>query len=243
MRKYLSLGAGVNSVAMLLLLLDAGEDFETIFCDLGLEWPETYSYIEMVKRDICPITTIQGINEPGRTLYEHCVHYRNFPTRRWKWCTDRFKIKPINRFYQKPCVSFVGIGADEANRPTTRIVDPGIEKVFPLIEQGITRTQCLEIIKGHGLPTPQRSGCYICSSQSKVQWRELYHLHPELYQKAKHLEVITNKRLKEQGKPLRYFRDIPLPSVVGENQMEMALPANATPYNPNLAPSHSKVDL
>jgi len=243
MKRYLSLGAGVNSVAMLLLLLDAGEDFEAVFCDLGLELPETYSYIEMLKRDIYPITTIRGINEPGRTLYEHCVHYRNFPTRRLKWCAYRFKIKPINRFFQKPCVSFVGIGADEANRPTTKIVDPGIEKIFPLIEQGVTRTQCLEIIKGHGLPTPQRSGCYICSSQSRVQWRELYQFHPELYQRARYLEDITNERLKEQGKPPRYFRDIPLPSVVGENQLEMPLLAKTTPYNRNPGSSKLQFDL
>lgn len=221
MKRYLSLGGGVNSVAMLLLLLDAGEQFETVFCDLGLELPETYDYIKMIDREITHVTTIPGINQDGRWLYEHCLFYRNFPGRKWKWCADRFKIKPINRFYDKPCVSFVGIGADEATRPSVNIVDKGIEKRFPLIEQGIDRAGCIKIIEKHGLPIPKRTGCYICSSQSKVQWRRLYKEHPELYQRAKHLEQITNQRLKEQGKPPRYFRDIPLSYLVGEHQLEL----------------------
>ena len=208
---------------MLLLLLDAGERFEVVFCDTRLELPETYDYIKMIDHEIAPVTTIQGINEPGRTLYEHCVYYLNFPTRKWKWCADRFKIKPINRFYQKPCVSFVGIGADEANRPTVKVIDVGIEKRFPLIKGGINRMGCVEIIEKHHLPIPKRTGCYICPSQSKVQWRWLYRNHPELYRQAKHLEEITNQRLKGQGKHPRYFRDIPLPYLVGENQLSLAL--------------------
>ncbi|MBA7628104.1 hypothetical protein ES703_35574 [subsurface metagenome] len=222
-KKYLSFGAGVNSTALLLLLLDAGEEFEAIFCDLGLELPETYDYLEMIRREIAPVTFIEGRSEPGRTLYEHCVYYRNFPTRRWKWCADRFKIKPINRFYEKPCVSFVGIGSDESHRPTVKIVDPGIEKRFPLIEEGLTREDCKAIIEKHGLPIPNRSGCYICSSQRASQWRELYINHHELYERAKHLEVITNQRLKERGKLPRYFRDKPLPYLVGENQLELEI--------------------
>lgn len=223
MKQYLSFGAGVNSMAMLLMLQDAGEVFEVVFCDVGLELPETYAYIEMVRRHICPITVIPGIAESGRTLYEHCVHYRNFPARRWKWCTDRFKVKPINRHFEKPCISFVGIAADEAHRPTVRIVDPGIDKIFPLIMENVDRQGCREIIEDHGLLLPPRSGCYICPSQRKAQWRSLYKNHPELYEKAKHLEEITNQRLKEQSKRLRYFRDVPLPYFVGEYQAEMAI--------------------
>lgn len=221
MKKYLSLGGGINSVAMLLLLLDAGEQFEAVFCDLELELPETYDYIEMINREIAPVTFIRGVNEPGRTLYEHCVYYRNFPCRRWKWCADRFKIKPINRFYQKPCVAFVGIGAEEAHRPTVRIVDPGVEKRFPLIEEDIDRLGCIDIIQSHGLLVPPRSGCYICSSQRKSQWRALFEEHRDLYERAKYLEIITNQRLAEQGKTPRYFRDIPLPHLVSENQLEL----------------------
>jgi len=42
-RHYLSFGGGVNSVAMLLMLLDTKEyEFEAVFVDTGCEYPETY---------------------------------------------------------------------------------------------------------------------------------------------------------------------------------------------------------
>lgn len=47
MKKYLSFGGGVNSVAMMLMLLDQKDDFEAIFVDHGTDWPETYEYFEM----------------------------------------------------------------------------------------------------------------------------------------------------------------------------------------------------
>lgn len=223
MKKYLSFGCGVNSMALLLMLQDAGEKFEPVFCDLGLELPETYKYLQFVQREVATITIIPGRNERGRTLYEHCLHYQQFPTRRWKWCADKFKIKPIHRFYQKPCVSFLGIAKDEEHRPTVIAFsrDGGIDKLFPLIEAGIDRAGCVQIIRDHGLPIPPRSGCYICASQRKPQWQSLYRNHPELYEQAKHLEQITNERLRNQGKRPRYFRDMPLQYLVGEDQLEL----------------------
>lgn len=223
MKKYLSLGGGVNSVAMLLLLLDAGEQFEIVFCDTGLELPETYDYIKMIDRDITPVTRIEGRGTANRTLYEHCLHYRNFPTRRWKWCSDKFKIRPMHRFFQKPCIDFVGIGYDERNRNSLKFHHKGIQKRYPLIEQKLGRQDCVRLIKDHGLAVPPKSGCYICPSQSKVQWRRLYRNYPELYRRAKYLEEITNQRLKEQGKQPYYFLGTPLPYLVGEQQLTLLL--------------------
>ena len=47
MKNYLSFGGGVNSVAMMLLLLDQKQEFESIFVDHGTDWPETYEYFDM----------------------------------------------------------------------------------------------------------------------------------------------------------------------------------------------------
>ncbi|HEX9972317.1 MAG TPA: phosphoadenosine phosphosulfate reductase family protein [bacterium] len=49
MKKYLSFGGGVNSVAMMLMLLDQKDEFEAIFVDHGTDWPETYEYFEMLQ--------------------------------------------------------------------------------------------------------------------------------------------------------------------------------------------------
>lgn len=45
MRTYLSHGMGVNSTALMLLLLDKGQKFESFFIDHGGDYPETYEYL------------------------------------------------------------------------------------------------------------------------------------------------------------------------------------------------------
>jgi len=54
MKKYLSMGFGVNSVAAYLL----GDFDEAIFVDTGTEYPETYEYIEWFK-EIYPVTILK----------------------------------------------------------------------------------------------------------------------------------------------------------------------------------------
>jgi len=48
-KEYLSFGAGVNSVALLLLLQDQGREFESVFSDHRCEYPETYEYLDYLK--------------------------------------------------------------------------------------------------------------------------------------------------------------------------------------------------
>ncbi|RLC23031.1 MAG: hypothetical protein DRH93_08360 [Deltaproteobacteria bacterium] len=50
MKNYLSFGGGVNSVAMMLLLLDQKAEFEAIFVDHETDWPETYEYFDMFQK-------------------------------------------------------------------------------------------------------------------------------------------------------------------------------------------------
>ena len=44
MPHYLSMGFGVNSVALFLLMERLGMDFEAVFVDHGGDYPETYEY-------------------------------------------------------------------------------------------------------------------------------------------------------------------------------------------------------
>ncbi len=62
------------------------------------------------------------------------------------------------------------------------------------MDRGITRRDCIEIIEAEGLDVPQKSGCYICPFQRDSQWRELWRRHPELYERAAHLEELSTER-------------------------------------------------
>jgi len=203
--KYLSFGAGVNSTALLLLLKDKGYEFETVFVDTGVEWPETYEYIEYLRSKGFEIKVIKSTVE-GRfnSLYDYCLHYKILPRIRWRWCTHKFKLRPLWRYFKKPCIVYVGISYDERHRalPNGKYFskkEPNlvrdIKVEYPLIEWKITRYDCIRIIKEHGLKVPPKSGCWLCPFQTKKQLLRLQTLHPELFKKLIELEKATGKTL------------------------------------------------
>lgn len=218
MKKYLSLGGGVNSTAMLLLLLDEGEEFEVVFCDPGSEFPETYDNIERLKQ-LHPITVLPGkVN--GLYLYDYCLRHQIIPLRFARWCSDKFKVRIIHKYVETPCVIWVGIDAGESHR--VRYANKlGIENQYPLVERNIDRVRCKEIIEEHGLPVPPKSGCYFCPFQRKGEFRRLRIDYPELFCKARIMEQVTNDRLRLEGRIPLYLRDSPIDVVAETDQMDM----------------------
>jgi len=211
MKKYLSFGGGVNSVAMILLLLDQKKDFEAIFVDHGTDWPETYEYFNMFqgwlkKNGYKQITMLKPSEKKNKTetkefenLYDYFYEYKMVPSFMLRICTDRFKIKPIHKYVKAPCFMLLGIDAGEAKRAKIS-VKKGIENRYPLIENEIDRDGCKQLILDHGLPVPMKSGCYICPFQRRGQWIELRKKHPDLFCKAQQLEDRNMEYRKSNGK-------------------------------------------
>lgn len=228
LKNYLSFGGGVNSVAMYLNLMDEGVDFEAIFVDHCTDWPETYEYIEMFQTKF-PLTVAKpdvSIGDGGKkrvnNLYDYCYAKKMFPSRVVRWCTADFKRNVLNKYQETP--SFVYIGFDYDERHRAKIYsDKGHEFRYPLIEAEITRQDCKDIIKKHGLSIPMKSGCYICPFQRVGQLRKLRQKHPELFCRLEQLEDRNNderQRLKKKPyysfkKPVRdvaekYIQQMPL---------------------------------
>ena len=109
MKTYLSFGGGVNSVAMMLLLLDEGiEEFEAVFVDHGTDWPETYKYFDMfqgwlTRKGYKPITVLKPNVEGFTNLYDFYWHKKWVPSHMRRICTDKFKIRPLFKYFDKPC--------------------------------------------------------------------------------------------------------------------------------------------
>ena len=143
-------------------------------------------------------------------LYDYCLKYAMIPRRNLRWCTEKFKIGTIIANYKHPCIETIGFDVSEEKRKLRMAGKAEAEQDFPLLEAGIDRRGCKDIIKRHELPVPLKSGCYICPFMRRSQWIELRKKHPELFCKAKALEDATNERRRKAGKPLVYFRDVPL---------------------------------
>ena len=215
MKKYLSFGGGVNSTALLIYLEEQREDFETIFVNHGGDWPETYEYVDYLRNQGYEITEILPTVAGCHTIIEYCYLHHMVPGIRRRFCTDHFKLRPIHRYVERPCVMYIGISMEERKR--IRISGKiGIENKYPLVDAGITRNQCKEIIMARGLKVPPRSGCYFCPFITKVDARKLLREHPKLFQEVVQLEKDCNRPgyyLKAQEVSFEQFADVNTPDL------------------------------
>ena len=115
-KQYLSFGGGVNSTALLLLLTDRNEEFETIFVNHGGDYPETYEYVKYLRDQGFKIKEIIPDVEGCTTIYEYSMKSRIIPSFRYRWCTDKFKVRPMLEYVEIPCKMFVGFDYGELNR-------------------------------------------------------------------------------------------------------------------------------
>lgn len=193
MRNYLSFGGGVNSVALHLFMLDQGIEFESVFVNHGTDWPETYQYVAgfqwwLKANGYPPITILRPLVQNHTTLIGYYEWKRKVPSIMRRDCTDKFKIRTLQRYQKAPCFVHLGIDAGEAKRARISTRN-GMENRYLLIEHDIDREGCVKIIKDHGLPIPMKSGCYICPFQKRSQWIDLRKKHPCLFQRADNLEA------------------------------------------------------
>ena len=142
-RHVLSFGGGVNSVALMVVLLREGLPFdEAVFADTGGEVPETYQYLETARQYLAdhevPLTVV---SKRGCSLYETAWDRRVFPSVIWRWSTRDFKVTPIHRHYRSLNVhinQYLGIAWDELHRMKDSRVDY-VTSLFPLIDRRLTR--------------------------------------------------------------------------------------------------------
>jgi hypothetical protein len=209
MKHYLSMGFGVNSVALYLLMQDMKMDFEAVFVNHGGDWPETYEYAEYFIRTGRPVTVLRpNVGTVEKVRFDNIIdwldHRRLTPSRMSRFCTDRFKTNVVYKYVSAPCWMHIGFASDEDDRASIN-QQKGVENRYLLIENNIDRQGCVEIIKTHGLEVPRKSGCYVCPFQGLQEFKELRGTHPDLFCKAMKLEEQQNNRVKKDGRPWKKY--------------------------------------
>lgn len=127
-------------------------------------------------------------------------------------CTRDFKIDPINkkvrdliglmprqRWSRQPVVEqWVGISTDEASRMKMSRIN-AIEIRWPLIEKGMSRSDCLLWLERNGYPRPPKSACTFCPYHSNDAWRRLRDTDAAGWQDAVTLDAAIRKGLTSSG--------------------------------------------
>lgn len=193
----ISLGAGVQSSTMALMAA-RGEltpmPHGAVFADTQSEPDEVYKWLDWLEKQLpFPVYRVTKGN-----LAEVACHVRksakgNNYTKSavpafikdtngkiglaMRQCTTDFKIDVIYREYNRlrgkqPVEQWVGISRDEATRmkPARR---SWVTNRYPLIDAGITRTDCLRWMSTKGYPVPPRSACVFCPYHNNAEWLRL----------------------------------------------------------------------
>jgi hypothetical protein len=182
---------------MTVMLVEQGWRGPVVFADTGAERPATYCYMDYFEREwLAPrglsITRLGGEwRAPAKrpTLIEYCESHGMIPLAGIRWCTSEYKVRPVQKWMAANGVDaqLLGISADESHRK------PDANR--PLVDRWIDRKGCVAIIEGEGLDVPPKSSCYLCPFQRDSQWRELWHRHPDLFERAARLEESVQRTM------------------------------------------------
>jgi len=221
--RILSFGAGVNSVALLTLY-----DYDKIvFCDTGAEMPYTYGYIHFLEKlgykiDIVKPTLKRKVGNKilhFNSLYEYCYVTGLVPNFSNRFCTSDWKIQPFYKYIKKILLRnrangikteiHIAYTVDEKSRVynSKRLKNYyetkyNVKYVYPLVEKGIRRIDCIKLILYKFCKIPRKSSCFFCPFGGVNKIITLYYEYPNLLQKVIELE---NRISEIRGKEYRIF--------------------------------------
>jgi hypothetical protein len=216
--RIISFGGGVQTVALAVLTVQRiipswMRATHAVFADTGGEVPETYACLEMLapwlEKERVPLAIVSAGN-----LYDYCLERRILPvafgqgkTRR-RFCTEKFKVRVVNRWLRsqgcKRATVQLGISWDEIQRMGSS-KRKWVTNEFPLIDLGLNREDCHEVLRRAGLPEPVKSACFFCPMQDGARWRRLSDRHPDLFELAVQMEEAACARRVELGKKPLYL--------------------------------------
>lgn len=197
--RLLSLGAGVQSTAVLLLACEGViPKFDyALFADTGWEPRAVYANLDRLRTYAeskgIPVRSVSAGNiridalDPAHRFVSMPLHALNPDGSRGlarRQCTNEYKIRPLKKAarellgYPHPrrvprgvyAEQSIGISTDEF----TRAKDSGLRflrNVFPLIELGLDRAACLDYLAERGFADTVKSACVGCPFHGNAGWR------------------------------------------------------------------------
>ena len=160
-----------------------------------LDWLETQTSIPVHRvqhgniRDDAAVSKVRGKAEEGKrwaSMPLFVLQPNGMKGQIKRQCTAEYKIKPIERFIRREVLGLkpyarapvgaveqsFGISTDEMRRVRFSR-DHWKTHRYPLIDLGMSRSDCLAWWGERSLPEPPRSACIGCPYHSDFEWRSL----------------------------------------------------------------------
>ncbi len=200
MKHVVALSGGKDSTAMALRLAEVEpRDYIYICTPTGNEPPEMFAHWralgERLEKPIIPVI--------GGSLAGKIEEWGALPNWRQRWCTRVLKIEPYAAWLMQhsPCVSYVGLRADEEEREGGDYRDvPNVTMDFPLRRWGWGLDEVLGYLADIGQSIPTRTDCMVCFFQRLGEWWELWKNNPEAYAEGVRWEKLTGHTFRSPGR-------------------------------------------
>ena len=198
--RVLSLGAGVQSTTLLLMMVhgEIERADHVVFADTGWEPKKVYEHLDNLKqimeKEKMPFHVVSKGNiredflTDGKRYASMPLHMIGQDGKKGmvrRQCTAEYKIgplmkkqrelaglKPGQRCKEHRITTVIGISWDEVQR----VKDPEfswIKHDYPLIDRKITRQDCIDWCVDKGYAMPPRSACIGCPFKNADEWRAL----------------------------------------------------------------------
>jgi hypothetical protein len=238
MKRFLSLGAGVQSSTLALMI--AHGEIEpvdaAIFADTGWEPRHVYEWLEWLEKQLpYPVYRVQKGNlredilgkQAGARVAAvpwHMLMPSGDRAMGRRQCTMEYKIQPLTRKARELiglaprqrakgviCEMLIGISTDEALR-----MKPSREAWkahrWPLIENSMSRNDCLRWMERKDYPLPPKSSCIGCPFHNDHEWR-LIKADPVSWADALEIDAAIRQQPKIRGQQFMHRSCKPLAEV------------------------------
>ncbi len=205
MKVSVSYSGGKDSLAVLQLVDESLEDYEIMFADTGLEFPET---LENVKQVVEYYGKKLRTTSAGDSFWDS-ISVFGPPTMDTRWCCKICKLGPITQLidenYKGGCLSFIGQRKYESHaRSISKRVwkNPWVGNQIGAspIQDWTALHIWLYLFRTKAPYNPayekgyDRMGCWLCPSSSLADFFQLEESHPELAKKLNsHLLAYAEK--------------------------------------------------
>lgn len=213
MNDIVTLSGGKDSTAMALRLAEVEpREYTYVWTPTGDEPADVAPHFDKLEKMLGkPIIRLEYPGGLAAVIREQ----KTLPNFRRRFCTRILKAEPYIDWLeqQTPCVSYVGLRADEEDRVgLKRLSIPGIGIDYPLRRWGWGTWEVYGYLANRDIVIPRRTDCRRCYHQRLIEWWEFWSDDRDGWATAEEEEATTGGTFRTPGRdswptPLRELRE------------------------------------